>query len=303
MFYIEEYLAYITVERGSSPRTIVAYRGDLERYSTFLKEQRNVSAASEVARDDILAFEEYLRKGGDEKGKRTPRTIQRHVSTIKGYHRFLLREGLVQTDPAQTVRLPHVPATLPDVLSIDQVCTLLDSMPHDTALQQRDAAMLEVLYGCGLRVSELAGLDCDRVFLDQGYLLVLGKGNKERLAPISGAAARKLGDYISAVRPQLIPVYAKPTPAVFLNARGGRISRQTIHKVVSRAGLLIGIKDLHPHTLRHSFATHLLEGGADLRAIQEMLGHSDISTTQIYTHVQTSQLREEYMAAHPRSQG
>lgn len=300
-FFIQEYLAYITVERGSSPRTVVAYRGDLERYAAFLEEERNVHGADVVSRDDILAFEAWLRSNGDGQGHRSAATVQRHVSTIKGYHRFLLREGLVQTDPAQTVRLPHTPDTLPDVLSVDQVCTLLDSIPTGTALEQRDATMLEVLYGCGLRVSELTGLDCDRVFLDEGYLLVLGKGGKERLAPISGVASEKLRAYLADVRPQLIPGYAKPTPAVFLNARGGRISRQSVHKVVNRAGLYLGIEDLHPHTLRHSFATHLLEGGADLRAIQEMLGHSDISTTQIYTHVQTAHLQEEYRAAHPRS--
>lgn len=300
-FFIQEYLAYITVERGSSPRTVRAYEGDLGRYTDFLTHHRQVTDAASVQRDDIVAFEAWLKDGADDGVARSAATIQRHVSTLKGYHRFLLREGLVDADPAQTIRLPHRPSTLPDVLSIQQVCKLLDSMPRDTPLQVRDATMLEVLYGCGLRVSELCGLDCDRVLLNEGYLLVMGKGSKERLAPIAGAAQRKLADYLNETRHQLIPAYAKPTPAVFLNARGGRISRQSVHKVVSRAGLSIGVADLHPHTLRHSFATHLLEGGADLRAIQEMLGHSDIATTQIYTHVQTAQLREEYTAAHPRS--
>ena len=161
--------------------------------------------------------------------------------------------------------------------------------------------MLEVLYGCGLRVSELCGLDLPDVVLDQGYLLVLGKGGKQRISPISGAAATALADYLENARPQLTKPYAKPTDAVFLNARGGRLTRQSVFKVVARAGLAIGVDNLHPHTLRHSFATHMLQGGADLRVIQDILGHSDISTTQVYTHVDRSHLREEYLHAHPRA--
>ena len=187
------------------------------------------------------------------------------------------------------------------VLSINQVCSLLDGMPFVTPLEIRDATILEVLYGCGLRVSELVGLDLDRVRFDEGTLRVLGKGSKERLVPFSGLAIERVQIYLQDSRPYLTCSKAHPSPALFLNARGGRLSRQSVHKVVEKAGLRIGIKNLHPHTLRHSFATHLLEGGADLRSIQEMLGHSDISTTQIYTHVQTAHLREEYLAAHPRN--
>ena len=169
------------------------------------------------------------------------------------------------------------------------------------AIEMRNACLLEVLYGCGLRVSELVGLDVDRVYFDEGYLRVLGKGSKERIVPFSGVAVKRMREYLEGARPQLLGNAQHPVPAVFLNARGGRLTRQSVHRIVAKAGMAIGVENLHPHTLRHSFATHLLEGGADLRAIQEMLGHSDISTTQIYTHIQAAQLKEEYFAAHPRA--
>ena len=173
-------------------------------------------------------------------------------------------------------------------------------MKESTVLQKRDATIMEVLYGCGLRVSELVGLDVDKVNVDEGYLFIRGKGGKERLVPLSGCALLRLGRYLEEVRSRLLKPYSGATNAVFLNARGARLSRQSVHSIVAKAGLTIGVKNLHPHTLRHSFATHLIEGGADLRAIQEMLGHSDISTTQMYTHIQMIHVKEEYLAAHPR---
>lgn len=176
------------------------------------------------------------------------------------------------------------------------------SRPLDEGpLALRNQAILEVLYGCGLRVSECTGLDLGDAILEEGYLHILGKGNKERIAPISGAALRALRDYLERGRPELVRSYAKSTSAVFLNARGGRLTRQSVHSLVAEAGRFIGVANLHPHTLRHSFATHMLAGGADLRVIQEILGHSDISTTQIYTHVNRTHIREEYLSAHPRA--
>lgn len=296
MDHLEEYLAYLMVERGSSALTIRAYRADLRDYASFLKEQRGIEADNDVRREDISAFEEALLERG-----LAASTIERRVSALKGYHRFLVREGYLASDPAQSIRLPKTPAALPDVLSIHQVSQLLDSLTETTPLECRDAALLEVMYGCGLRVSEATGLDTDRILWEEGYLRVWGKGSKERLVPLSGMAKKRLFSYVQTARPELKPPYAKPTPAVFLNSRGGRITRQSVHRIVAKAGLSAGIENLHPHTLRHSFATHLLEGGADLRAIQDMLGHSDISTTQIYTHVRPAQMREEYLAAHPRS--
>ena len=296
MFFVQDYIGYLVAERGASPATVRAYREDLDDYLSFLKDTYQVKEASEISREEILAFQSSLHKRG-----LATSTIARRTSTIKGYHKFLVRENLVSKDPAQMVGIPQKPEKLPDVLSINQVCSLLDGMPFVTPLEIRDATILEVLYGCGLRVSELVGLDLDRVRFDEGTLRVLGKGSKERLVPFSGLAIERVQIYLQDSRPYLTCSKAHPSPALFLNARGGRLSRQSVHKVVEKAGLRIGIKNLHPHTLRHSFATHLLEGGADLRSIQEMLGHSDISTTQIYTHVQTAHLREEYLAAHPRN--
>lgn len=294
--YFKEYLAYLAVERGVSPLTISAYENDLRCYGSFMAEQ-GIEDSEDITRELIVAFEKSL----PDIGKIAPTTIERQVSVIKGYHRFLLRENYSKVDPAQTIPLPKKPQKLPDVLTIDQVSEMLDGVDVSTPLGRRDSTILEILYGCGLRVSELVGLDSDRVLLDDGYLRVKGKGNKERIVPISGIAFSKLVSYMEEVRPQLTKPYAKPTAAVFLNARGGRLTRQSVHKIVANAGMLIKVKDLHPHTLRHSFATHLLEGGADLRSIQEMLGHSDIATTQIYTHVRVQQIKEEYYAAHPRA--
>lgn len=292
--YAQDYLGHLIAERGASPATVQAYRRDLDDYLAFLQNDRCIADIAAVRKGDVDAFVAALRTRG-----LAPSTVERRMSVVKGYHRFLLREGFIESDPAQTVRLPRKPARLPDVLSVDQVARMLDGMPDGAPRELRDAAMLEVLYGCGLRVSELVGLDLDRVLFDEGCLRVLGKGSKERLVPFSGMAVTRMRSYLVDGRPALAS--AAPCPAVFLNARGGRLSRQSVHAVVARAGRTIGVANLHPHTLRHSFATHLLEGGADLRAIQDMLGHSDIATTQVYTHVQAAQLREEYLAAHPRS--
>ena len=217
--------------------------------------------------------------------------MDRHVSVLKGFHRFLVREGYARRNPADTIQLPKAPDRLPDVLSVAQVDAMLSRPLDEGPLALRNQAILEVLYGCGLRVSECTGLDLGDAILEEGYLHILGKGNKERIAPISGAALRALRDYLERGRPELVRSYAKSTSAVFLNARGGRLTRQSVHSLVAEAGRFIGVANLHPHTLRHSFATHMLAGGADLRVIQEILGHSDISTTQIYTHVDNDDLR------------
>ena len=292
---IAEYLSHLRVERGSSPRTVSAYELDLADYAVFLGE-RGLTEAGDVRREDVVAYESSLVDRGY-----APSSVKRRVSVVKGFHRFLVREGYVGKNPTDALALPKVPEALPDVLSVAQMDALL-SAPHDrTPRALRDQAILEVLYGCGLRASEVVGLDLGDVLLDEGYLRVVGKGNKERIAPISGTAASALVDYLVHGRDGLRKPSAKPTAAVFLNARGGRLSRQSLHAVVARAGHAIGIQNLHPHTLRHSFATHMLEGGADLRVIQEILGHADISTTQIYTHVNRSHIREEYVNAHPRA--
>lgn len=292
---IDEYLSYMRVEKGSSPLTVEAYAADLADYAAFL-EEAGINDADRVDRDAVIAYEADLTDRGY-----AITSIDRHISVLKGFHRFCVRDGYARDNPAATVRLPHASDRLPDVLTIEQVGALLDQVVGDKPAQLRDRAILEVLYGCGLRVSECSGLDIGDCSFEEGFLRVVGKGNKERITPISGCARDALVRYLECGRSSLLKSYSKPTAAVFLNARGGRLTRQSIHAIVARAGIGIGVENLHPHTLRHSFATHMLAGGADLRVIQEILGHADISTTQVYTHVNRAHIQEEYMRAHPRA--
>jgi integrase/recombinase XerD len=295
--FIDDFLSYLTVERGASPNTIAAYRADLKRYIVFLGE-RGVHGVDAVTRDDVTAWIGSLRIEGA-----AARTVERRVAAVKSFHRFLVREGVTTNHPTAALPLPKVPERLPDVVTIDEIERFLSQPFAESPVGYRDRAMLEVLYGCGIRVSELTGLDLRDVDLGEGYLRVFGKGRKERVTPISGAAASAVQQYLTHGRPFLRTkrgVGRQDPDSVFLNVRGGRLTRATIHALVHTYGGRVGL-DLHPHTLRHSFATHLLEGGADLRALQEMLGHADISTTQIYTHVDRSHLREEYLSTHPRA--
>ncbi len=291
----KEYLSYLRVERGSSPLTIEAYERDLADYLNFCEGQ-GITRVEHATREDIVDFENALFERG-----LAPSTVDRRISVLKGFYRFLVREAYITSSPTALIKLPKTPDKLPDVLTIDQVTRMLSEPVEPTPTAKRDRAILEILYGCGLRVSECVGLNLANLALEEGYFRVIGKGNKERFVPISGAALRALVTYLNEARPELVRANVKNEGAVFLNARGGRLTRQSVHTLVARAGLVIGIKNLHPHTLRHSFATHLLEGGADLRVIQELLGHADISTTQIYTHVNRAHVREEYQRAHPRA--
>lgn len=296
--YVEEYLAHLAVEKGSSALTVDSYRHDLSHYLSFLAAQ-GVLSPEEITRDTILSYTADLIERGY-----APATIEHHVSTLKGFHRFLVREGMTENHPTATINLPKVPSRLPDVVTIAQMDVLLSQPFPEGAIGLRDRAMLEVLYGCGLRVSELTGLELGAIDFEQGVLRVRGKGNKERIVPIAGMAAVALDAYLEKGRFALRSSRSlsnQDASAVFLNTRGGRISRQSVHSLVARYGVNVGLENLHPHTLRHSFATHMLEGGAELRALQEILGHSDISTTQIYTHVDRSHIRAEYLTAHPRA--
>jgi len=294
---VDDFLGYLVVERGASPNTIAAYRADLGRYTAFLGGRGPVTP-DEITRDDITAWIGSLHAEGA-----APRTIERRVAAVKSFHRFLVREGVTTNHPTAALPLPKVPERLPDVVSIEDVEKFLSQPFPEGPVGYRDRAMLEVLYGCGLRVSELAGLDLRDIDMAEGYLRVFGKGSKERITPISGAAAAALQEYLTHGRPFLRTksgARRQDPDAVFINVRGGRITRATVHALVHAYGGRVGL-DLHPHTLRHSFATHLLEGGADLRALQEMLGHADISTTQVYTHVDRTHIREEYLSTHPRA--
>jgi integrase/recombinase XerD len=300
---LDEFLSYLVVERGSSELTIEAYERDLRRYLIWLNEQ-GVADPDEIRRELIT---DYLIELQAKTPPPAPASQKRLVSSLRSFHRFCVREGFAVADPTATLRLPKVPATLPQALSIQKVTELLDQDFSATPAGLRDKAMLEVFYGCGLRVTELVGLNRTAILFgeaDGSYLRVTGKGNKERVVPLSGEALRSLETYLRAGRASLRPQRSSAPPdgiAVFLNARGRRITRQGVFGIVERYGTLVGIKGLHPHTLRHTFATHLLEGGADLRAIQELLGHADIATTQIYTHVDRSHIREEYLSTHPRA--
>ena len=292
---INNYLAYLSVERGSSEKTIEAYSSDLADYQAFL-EECDIKDIGAIKREDIASYQRDLAERGYALS-----SSDRHISAIKGFHRFCMTENLTKNNPAETIEILPLPSKLPDVLSIEAVEHILESVNDNDPLSLRNRAILEVLYGCGLRVSECSHLTLECCFLSEGYLRVYGKGRKERITPISGCAKKALHAYLIDGRPRLIRSYSPSTAAVFLNARGRQLSRQSIHKIVAKAGLVAGIKNLHPHTLRHSFATHLLAGGADLRVIQEILGHSSISTTQIYTHVNREHIREEYLHAHPRA--
>ncbi|MEC4176414.1 site-specific tyrosine recombinase [Adlercreutzia sp. R7] len=295
---LDEYMSYLRIEQGASPRTVEAYRRDLEGYLAFLDGQ-GVEDFEDVQRETVTAYEHDL---ADQQLAVT--TVRRRISAVRGYHRFLVRENLTAANPAETVDIPKTAERLPDVLSIEEVGRMLDAYIDERPSGLRDRALLEVLYGCGLRASEICALDMDNLYLDDGFLRVFGKGAKERIVPIAGAADRALRRYLAEGRPTLARKGGgcdlAAAGAVFLNQRGGRLGRQSVFNLVRKAGRAINRYDLHPHTLRHSFATHMLKGGADLRVLQEILGHADMSTLQVYTHLDRTHLHEEYAHAHPR---
>lgn len=293
----EEYLAYLAIERNLSDNTVASYTRDLRAYLAFLAE-RGIQDPNKVERSDIDDCTAARRDAGY-----ADASIERMLSAIKGFHAFMAREGFAHANPTSVMHLPKKEERLPDLISIDAAEALLDQPFPQTVAGVRDRAALELLYGCGLRVSELTGLDLRDLYLDEEFLRVFGKGSKERLVPILGSARRALGEYLDGPRAELAAhcrTSAK-TPAVFLNKNGGRLSRQSVHALCERYGRMVGIEGLHPHTLRHSFATHMLAGGADLRVLQEILGHANVATTQIYTHLDRTQLQEVYLAAHPRA--
>ncbi|MDR1016196.1 MAG: site-specific tyrosine recombinase XerD [Coriobacteriales bacterium] len=295
---LSAYLAYLGVEQGAAANTVQAYARDLRRYLHDLADH----GCACFADIDKARIESHLQ--GLYAAHYAPKSIERALAAIKGLHKFAFLEGYSESNPAARLRGPKTPRTLPRTLSVEQVTALLDQPFAGNAPGLRDKAMLEVLYGCGIRVSELTGLDLAALFLSDNYLRVTGKGDKERVVPIYGSALSALSIYLQNGRPHLhCKGEAEPHDgsAVFLNARGLRMTRQGVHKILLAYGRKVGIDDIHPHTLRHSFATHLLDGGADLRSIQMMLGHADIATTQIYTHVSQEHLREEYLSCHPRA--
>ncbi|MGJ9412224.1 site-specific tyrosine recombinase XerD [Aeromicrobium sp. CF4.19] len=300
---VAEYLSHLGVERGLSVNTLGSYRRDLRRYTAFLL-SRGTMAITPVTEADVLAFLAALRTGDEEHPPLGPASSARAVVAVRGFHRFCLREGVVTTDVSAAVKPPRPVARLPKALPLEQVEAILEAAgAPGTVLASRDRALLEVLYGTGARISEAVGLDVDDVDLDEGTALLRGKGGKQRLVPVGTYATSALADYLTASRPTLVSA-STSTPAVFLNARGGRLSRQSAWTVLVKAAQRAGITtEVSPHTLRHSFATHLLDGGADVRVVQELLGHASVTTTQIYTLVTVEKLREIYATAHPRAMG
>ncbi len=291
---IDEYLDHLSVERGLSQSTVASYRGDLAAYSTFLA-TRKVHAPGDVSSRNVSDFTGHRLAEGV-----SPRSIARNLSCLRGFHRYLVVQGAVKADPTLDVEGPKFQRKLPDVLAVHEIEAILTAVDTTTPLGVRDRAMLETAYGAGLRVGELITLTLSSLFFDDGYLRCMGKGSKERVVPVGGAAIDWTTRYRRDVRPKLA-AGAPATDVVFLNARGRPLSRMGFWKILQKHVLKAGVRDrVKPHTLRHSFATHMLEGGADLRVVQEMLGHSDISTTQIYTSVDREYLKEIHRTFHPR---
>jgi len=295
------YLEHLTVERGLADNTLAAYRRDLERYVAFLT-GRGVGELDDVDPKAIRAFIASVSAsthGPDGEPYRAT-TVSRMLSTVRTFHRFALREGLVTDDPTAGVVRPRLPRALPHPLTVDEVTAIVEAPGDATPVAARDRAILELLYGAGLRVSELVGLDVDDVDLEDAAVRVLGKGSKERLVPIGRMARDAVAAYLTRGRPALAT--ARSRGALFLNARGGRLTRQSCSRLLDAHRTRAGItRVVTPHDLRHSFATHLLEGGADVRVVQELLGHASVATTQVYTLVTTEHLRASYYTAHPRA--
>ena len=294
----ERFLDYLTAERGLSPNTVESYRRDLRRYAQFLKKRR-IRDARSIGESDVASFLAWI--SAPKKGVRyRPSTVARALASVRSFHRFLVLEREVDDDPSGGVVRPKVPRSLPRPLSVDEVERVLASPAGQTPAAQRDRAVMEVLYAAGLRISELVGLDVDDVDLEERSVRVIGKGDKERLVPLGRFAREAVAAYLTSARPELASKHTRA--ALFLNQRGGRLTRQGCAKIlqthVGRSGIK---KRVTPHTFRHSFATHLLEGGADVRVVQELLGHASVSTTQIYTLVTEEHLRETYFSAHPRA--
>lgn len=304
---LQGYLDHLTIERGVAANTLSSYRRDLRRYSKHLSD-RGIHDLAKVGEDDVSEFLVALRRGDPESGTTGLSAVSaaRALIAVRGLHRFAAAEGLAELDVARAVRPPTPGRRLPKSLSIDEVLALLEGAggdgPSDGPLTLRNRALLELLYSTGARISEAVGLDVDDVDTQARSVLLRGKGGKQRLVPIGRPAVQALDAYLVRGRPDLAR-RGRGTAAIFLNARGGRLSRQSAWQVLQdaaeRAGITSGVS---PHMLRHSFATHLLEGGADVRVVQELLGHASVTTTQIYTLVTVHALREVWAGAHPRAQ-
>ena len=302
---VRGFLDHLTVERGASPNTVGAYRRDLARYTDFLR-ARGIDDPARVSEGDVSAFLAALQAPTDGHVPLSTASATRSLVAVRSLHRFGAAEGFTVENPAAAVKPPKTGRNLPKALDVAQVQALLDTPDPDTPMGLRDAALLELLYGTGGRVSEIVGLDVDDVTSmladpDAG-LRLFGKGRKERLVPVGSYARRAVEAWLVRGRPGFAQASTRPSPALLLNSRGQRLSRQSAYGVLQKAAASAHLDvEVSPHTLRHSFATHLLDGGADVRVVQELLGHASVTTTQIYTLVTVEHLREVFLSAHPRA--
>ena len=289
------------MERGLADNTLKSYRRDLRRYLEHLAEN-GIDDLSSIQEPVVSGFLMNLREGNSDHGPLSAGSAARTVVAVRGFHKFAVREGLTSVDPSAAVRPPAPAKRLPKALPLSDIERILEAAGvAGTALALRDRALVEVLYGTGARISEAVGLDVDDLDLESGTVLLRGKGSKERIVPVGSYAREAVQTYLVRSRPGLV-ASGKGLPAMFLNARGGRLSRQSAWSVLTKAAERAGVTaEVSPHTLRHSFATHLLDGGADVRVVQELLGHASVTTTQVYTLVTVDSLREVYATAHPRA--
>ena len=291
---VDEFIHYLSVEKGLAENTLSSYRRDLLSFIDFL-ESKNISKLTQISRSELGDYLFLLKTKG-----RAPSTISRNLASIRTFCQFLISEGIINSDPSSELESPKQEKKLPDVLTFDEVERLLSQPDTRCNRGLRDRAMLEMLYATGIRVSELIDLDRTHADIKNGYILCKGKGDKERIIPIGSYAVNFLEQYLETSRPNLIK--DKAETALFLNHHGRRLTRQGFWKIIKKYAIKAGItKTITPHTLRHSFATHLIENGADLRSVQEMLGHADISTTQVYTQITKKRLKSIYSKAHPRA--
>lgn len=292
--YVQAYIDYLSAEKGLAINTLDSYGRDLKQFSLYLRDGPKIGFEG-ASRTTVVAYLLHLQKQG-----RTTATIARRLAALKSFYQFLVHERILSRDPTADLESPKQKKKLPRVLTVREVEILLNQPRAVSAAGRRDKAMLELLYAAGIRVSELVSLDVDDVNLTIGYVRCLGKGNKERIVPIGSMAIKAISAYLEKGRGQLLKDVDEP--ALFLNHQGGRLTRQGFWKIIKRYAREAGInKPITPHTMRHSFATHLLENGADLRSVQELLGHADISTTQIYTHITRGHLKDVYARTHPRA--
>ena len=300
---VSQYLRHLTIERGLTDNSLAAYRHDLERYSAFLARRGRDDLAA-VGADDVHAFVAWMRAAPEDEGLGlAAASTARILSAVRGLHRFLLDEGELDTDATADIARPKRPSRLPHALTIDQVDRLLQAArTGDDPESLRNSALLELLYASGARISEAVGLDVDDV-AGRDMVRVRGKGGKQRMVPLGSYARSALDAYLVRARP-VLATRGRGTPALFLGVRGGRLSRQSVWQVLQVIAARADLGEhISPHTLRHSFATHLVQGGADVRVVQELLGHASVSTTQIYTQVTADALRDMYLTAHPRARG